>query len=90
MVDLWLEYKNPYWNGGGTSPLGDSDRFPQEFGKGDRLGFPQELGAIASLNNLVGAIARINNRVPHPVNPKILDILIAKRGVSHFRQLMLR
>jgi len=38
----------PYWNGGGTSPLGDSDRFPQEFGKGDRLGFPQELGAIAS------------------------------------------
>ncbi|OBQ16839.1 MAG: hypothetical protein AN488_19500 [Anabaena sp. WA113] len=56
----------------------------------DRLGFPQELGAIASLNNLVGAIARINDRVPHPVNPKILDILIAKRGVSHFRQLMLR
>ncbi|MBD2277366.1 hypothetical protein [Aphanizomenon flos-aquae] len=35
----------------------------------DRLGFPQELGAIASLNNLVGAIARINHRILHPVNP---------------------
>ncbi|WP_160289996.1 hypothetical protein [Aphanizomenon flos-aquae] len=57
------------------------------------------MGAIVSLNNLVGAIARINHRIPHPVNPEILEILIwlapryairqfptALRGVSHMER----
>jgi hypothetical protein len=50
------------------------------------------LFVASHFDHFTGVLGRShnNNHKLHPVNPKILDILIAKRGISHFRQLMLQ